>query len=260
MEKEANLILKFAMDAAAIMLSNGAETSRVEDTIAHIVKSFTNYPVESFVTTTGIITTIEYKDDYILTMVRRINKRSVNLEKVSLVNDLSRRLERKIITLQEAIEELEYINNKKPYSPKVRVLVGGICCAGFSIMLGGYILDTVGAFITGVVLSIFLDIFNKNNFSTFTVNTLGGFVVAVCVLALLKLNIGVYMNIMIISSIMILVPGVGITNALRDILSGDYLSGTSRLLEATLIAVCIAIGVGIVLSTSVYIFNIGEIL
>ena len=44
-----------------------------------------------------------------------------------------------------------------------------------------------------------------------------------------------------------LVPGVAITNAIRDIMAGDFLSGTARVVEAVLIAVAIASGVGPVL-------------
>ena len=53
------------------------------------------------------------------------------------------------------------------------------------------------------------------------------------------------MDIVIISSIMPLVPGVAITNAVRDSLQGDYISGCARILEAFLIAGAIAIGVGL---------------
>lgn len=248
MSRQSSVVLKLAMDAAEIMLSNGAETNRVEETMEYILKTFTSYTVESFVTTTGIISTIEYSNDDILTMVRRIKKRSVNLEKVSLVNDLSRRLERKIITLDEAIVELEYIRNKSPYKTPVRILIAGVCCASFSLMFGGYFLDTIGAFITGSLLFTCLNYFNKTKLSSFMINILGGCIVAISVLTLLHFNIGIYMDTMIISSIMILVPGVALTNAVRDVLAGDYLSGISRILDAVLVAVCIAIGVGAILS------------
>ena len=53
------------------------------------------------------------------------------------------------------------------------------------------------------------------------------------------------MDVVIISSIMPLVPGVAITNAVRDTLQGDYLSGMARILEVFLKAAAIALGVGV---------------
>ena len=58
-------------------------------------------------------------------------------------------------------------------------------------------------------------------------------------------------DILIISSIMLLVPGLAITNAIRDTVSGDYLSGVARATEAFLVAIAIAAGIGVVLSMSI---------
>ena len=62
-----------------------------------------------------------------------------------------------------------------------------------------------------------------------------------------EIALGNSFSIIIIGSLMPLVPGVAITNAIRDIMAGDFLSGTSRLVEAILIAVSIAGGAGIAL-------------
>ncbi|MDD5934598.1 MAG: threonine/serine exporter family protein, partial [Clostridiales bacterium] len=48
----------------------------------------------------------------------------------------------------------------------------------------------------------------------------------------------------IAGSIMPMLPGVALTNAFRDTLQGDYVSGTARLVEAIVIAVSLAIGIG----------------
>lgn len=53
------------------------------------------------------------------------------------------------------------------------------------------------------------------------------------------------LNVIIIASIMPLVPGVAITNAVYDTLHGDYISGAARMLEAFVTAAAIAIGVGL---------------
>ena len=61
-----------------------------------------------------------------------------------------------------------------------------------------------------------------------------------------KINLD--MDIVIVSAIMPIVPGVAITNAIRDTLQGDYLSGCARILEAFLKAASIALGVGLGMS------------
>ena len=54
------------------------------------------------------------------------------------------------------------------------------------------------------------------------------------------------MDKIIIGSIIRLVPGVALTNSIRDFFHGDYLSGAIRMLDAFLIGGCIAVGVGFV--------------
>ena len=65
---------------------------------------------------------------------------------------------------------------------------------------------------------------------------------------LMRLNL-MYMIIwlpaIIASAIMPLVPGIAFTNGIRDIANGDYISGAVRMLDATLIFLSIAVGVGV---------------
>ncbi len=52
-------------------------------------------------------------------------------------------------------------------------------------------------------------------------------------------------ELLIISSIMLLLPGVAFTTAVRDILNGDYISGMGRMLEAIVTALSVAAGAGV---------------
>jgi uncharacterized membrane protein YjjP (DUF1212 family) len=49
----------------------------------------------------------------------------------------------------------------------------------------------------------------------------------------------------LIGCLMPLVPGVSFTNAIRDIAAGNYISGLVRLVDAIVVALGIAIGVGV---------------
>ena len=55
-----------------------------------------------------------------------------------------------------------------------------------------------------------------------------------------------------IGSIMLLVPGLSITNAIRDTIAGDLISGLIRAAEAFLVAISIAVGTGMVMSIWIY--------
>jgi uncharacterized membrane protein YjjB (DUF3815 family) len=124
-----------------------------------------------------------------------------------------------------------------------------LASCGFAIMFGGEIPDAIATIFCGIVLSIvMLDLGPKigRGFIT-TILAAAAITVTATAVSYVSyhfLHISFQTNYMIIGAIMSLVPGLAMTTAFRDILQGDYLSAGSRILEALMVAVCVAIGIG----------------
>lgn len=248
-------ILKFAIDSGAVMLQNGAETTRVEDTMIRLLKVYAFKENDVFATPTGIFGSIVDDDGNIITMVRRISTRTINLEKVALINNLSRNLVSEQITLDAAIIQLNLISNKPSYKNSYKYLASGISSGCFAFIFGGSFYDALNAFITGFLLYVFLIFLEKRNVIGPITNIMGGAFVAVVAGLIYHMGLGNSTDMAIIGSIMPLVPGVAFTNAVRDIIFGEYLSGTTRMVDAMLIAICVATGVGIGLGIIFYVIG-----
>ena len=54
------------------------------------------------------------------------------------------------------------------------------------------------------------------------------------------------MDMISIGNIMLLIPGIALTNSLRDMFSGNTLAGLMRFIEALLLAMTIAFGFALV--------------
>ena len=115
-------------------------------------------------------------------------------------------------------------------------------------MFGGDIKDFIGATLIGAVIKIIAVICQKLNINDFFINSLCGGITAFLAIILIKLHICSNIDKTIIGSIMLLVPGLTITNAIRDTIAGDILSGVTKTAEAIFVAVSIAVGTGAVLS------------
>lgn len=255
MEKsEIKNLLVLSILAGKIMLRNGAETYRVEDTITRICKSRDIDFVETFVTPTGIFLSVEHEDD-LFSYIKRINSISIDLHKIEMVNDFSRKFVSTDMTISEGIKNLTIIDKAMPYSNKIRYLFGGIAGSFFTLMFGGSFLDFIASFITSMSLVILLDLIKKLPITFFLSNVIGGIFVTLFAVILYSLGIGTNINNIIIGCLMLLVPGVAITNAIRDSISGDFLSGISRTVEAIIIALAIALGVGVTLRMIINIFG-----
>ena len=241
---DAQLLMKTAALAGELMLCSGAETYRVEDTMHHILKTADNLEMaEVLVIMTGITATIKQKDENVISIVKRVNSRSTNMSLIMEVNDISRRYCGEEITLEEAYKELSGLKKNIYSRLENRLGVLGLC-VGFAIFFGGGIREMLVTLLVGLVLTGCMTIGEKMQFHAFLQDVFGAFGIAVSSLLLSNL-VKVNLDTVIISSIMPMVPGVAITNAVRDTLQGDYLSGSARVLEAFLKAAGIAVGIAI---------------
>ena len=239
-------IIHIAAEAGKIILENGGETYRVEQTITMICKSYGIPRTESFVTPTGIMISITNDENQTISLIRRIHIRTVNLSKVSMINNLSRELVSNPLSIEDIRKKIDFINNMSPYSHKTTTF-SSACSAGFfTLLFGGNYKDFFVAFLIGALInciSLFLDKFDVNSFLK---NMLCGSLAAFIALVATSLHLVGNMDTIIIGSIMLLVPGIAITNAIRDTIAGDLVSGISRSIEALFIAVAIAAGTSII--------------
>ncbi|BCZ46298.1 membrane protein [Clostridium gelidum] len=246
-----NKLIKISTLAGKIMLESGAETYRVEETISRICIAYGAHTADSFVIPTGIMVTITHYDE-VATLVKRITSRGVDLNKIDAINDLSRRVQTETIDLCDFNKELIKISTEPRYSPTITLLCSSISAGCFSIMFGGTVKDFFAASLIGAIIKIVMIIFQKLNINEFFVNSFCGGLCAILAIMLLKLNLCSNLDKTIIGSIMLLVPGLIITNAIRDTIAGDFLSGITKASEAFLIAVSIAVGTGGILSIFIY--------
>ena len=244
------MLLSFAIDLGEVMLRNGAETHRVEDTLERILSVSKDSMPETFVTPTGIFASIQsplYGGT--ITKFKRISERSINLEKVTKANSLSRNFVEGKISLVKGFDELEKIDGIKPFNTALVLLMHGLVCFAFALLFNGCFTDGLVAFAVGVLLGITNNLMSRRT-SPFLASLIGGASITIYTMVFYCLGMVISYETVITGSIMPLVPGVAITNAVRDIMNGDFLSGASRVTEAIITAVAVAASVGVVLSVS----------
>lgn len=240
------LIVDTAVLAGEIMLSSGAETYRVEDTMEHILKTSRCESIEALALMTGIVATINGDEmDAPVTVVKTINDRSTNLNNIIKVNAISRKYCGGNLTLEEAYEQLKCVDEKQYIRTVFNIATVGIA-VGFAMMFGGSFIDVIATMFVGLLLAGCISagkIIKMNSILADVISCMGIAMLTMLIKAFAIPEIN--MDIVIISTIMPIVPGVAITNAIRDTLQGDYLSGSARILEAFLKAASIALGIGI---------------
>lgn len=237
-------ILELSFRMGETLLENGAEISRVQETMERVARAYQVEHLDVYVLTNAIFADGKENGVQRSTRLRYVPSASTHLGRICAVNQLSREIALGLHTVEEAFAQLEEIRTL-PYSPMpTAVLSCAIGSAAFSYLFGGTWADAAVAFFCGVALELFLFFTGKKGMSKFMTNLSASALVTLIGGAVFLLGAGNNMDKIIIGSIIRLVPGVALTNSIRDFFHGDYLSGAIRMLDAVLVGGCIALGVG----------------
>lgn len=244
---DTNRIIHVAAEAGRIILQSGGETYRVEETITRICSAFNLKNADSFVTPTGIIVSADDENKMTISLVKRIRYRTVDLEKMSSVNQLSRSIKNNNLSVDFVESELLRIDKIQKYNGKTVVICSCFGAAFFTLLFGGNLRDFSAAFFIGGIIKCVTILLSNVKINDFFINIVGGSLGSLLAINLVRFNFGSHVDKITIGAIMLLVPGLAITNAIKDTISGDLVAGISRAVEAFLIAIAIAIGSGTVL-------------
>lgn len=241
-------LLNITTQVGFYLLENGAEIYRVEDSIQRICAAYGVEDVDVFAVPTTIIVTINPPGGSTLTKTKRIYSRSTDLDRIYRLNDLSFDIVQEKPSLQEVERRLDAIVARPDYNLFMQVFAYALAAFGFTLFFGGNLRDAVCSLTLGAAIRLIgrgLDMFHTNSFF---INTLCSGATALLAVFWYEIGAAPHIDKMVIGAMMNLVPGVALTNSMRDIIAGDLLAGQAKLVEALLAATAMALGAGLVLS------------
>jgi len=243
---QANECLYRILDIGQEMLQCGGEISRVEDSIHRLCMAFGAERADVFTITSNIQVTIYSHRFGAVTQTRRVKGVSYDLQRLERLNDLCRHICRDRLSLEETERRLEQIHQELPLGFGLQILSYALVSASFSLFFGGSMRDAVASGAIGVVLKCLDRMIRKTEanglLSALLCSCFGGLLAALAV----KTGLGQSVEMISIGNIMLLIPGIALTNSLRDMFSGNTMSGMLRFLEAIIMALVIALGFALV--------------
>lgn len=240
----AQLVLNTCLKAGKIMMESGSEVYRVEDTMKRIALNAGFDDIQTYVTATGLV--VGFPSE-LNSQVAQVTQQSINLEKVTAVNQGSRQFADGELSLPDFYRYLIEVDQLTPDFPYLwKIIAAGIVSSTLMIILNGTWFDFVPTFIIGMIGFAVHTFFGSKLQMNFLNDFLAALIIGLLSLIAVKASLAHDVNSLIIGSIMPLVPGLAITNAFRDIMAGHLISGVARGTEALFIAG--AIGGGIIIA------------
>ena len=220
----------------------GAETFRVEDTIRRILLAY-GIECEVFAIPNCLTISFEAANGKPLTIMKRIGFHGNDLDAVEQFNALSRRICRETPEVEVAVQWLEETQAAcRKYSLPVYYLGHYLGAFGYCFVFGGTLRDSLWAGLLGLIIGLVNGFLNRLEVNPFFRTIAASFFMAAPAYLVASLGWMDSVDSSIIGALMILVPGLLITNSMRDIIYGDTNSGINRIVQVLLSAFAIALG------------------
>ena len=237
----ADKILCLALDIGEGILLSGGEINRVENTIERVCHAYGAKHSEVFTINSLIVAAVRLEDGSYSNQIRRVTGESTNLCRLESLNALSRKICREKTPIDEALALVKKTKNEKPY-PAVFYLIGAMLgAAAFAIYFGGNWLDAIAAALIGIVIKM-IDSKRPSYINKMASTVICSFIGGMLSYLITMLGLGNNVDIIMIGTIMLLAPGAYFGYALRDLLFGDFLAGSLKIIQAILLAAMIALG------------------
>lgn len=223
--------VEYVCSIAAKMIENGAEISRAEDSAYRLLKSFgcINYAV--FCLSSLVIVCA----DGVIVM-NRIYDNNLNLSELDRLNTMSR-------CICSGVEPINRRSQEYPLLCRFSAII--LATGSFCVYFGGTLSDAAFSGIVGIIISLLPRISSTSFAQIFIQSITAG------VLSYVPLLLGISSQpaMIMIGTIMLLIPGIAIGSAIRDIMLSDTISGLVELTQSLFYALAIALGfcVGVVL-------------
>lgn len=241
-KQEQSHLMKCLLDMGALLLDCGAEINRVEDTLGRMGRAYGADSFNAFVIPSFISISFHFPGHEAVSETLRIySTGSTDFYRLEKLNAISRECSRTPLVLDELRERLDKIAaGEKPFSMAFwgSVLGGG----GFAVFFGGNLWDGLVGAVFGAIICLLKRMIGRTELMTVASNLIVSFIIGLGVGLVSLLIPALHMDKILIGDIMLLIPGLTLTNGIRNTLLGNTISGVVRLAEALIWAGSLAGG------------------
>jgi len=233
-------IVTLCGQVGTVLLENGAETARVENTVEYVGRAAA-LPVICHATMTGIFVSSERSAT---TRIFKVRVGDFNLQKVDEINTLSRAFTSREITFHKLQEEVDRVDHEtKDFSWLTKCFGAGLVSMPPMLLFKATWGDLGLAFFVGIIGYVASQIVGHHTKIPYIPVAIGSLFISMLAHFLGVYGIAHDANYIIISALMPLVPGVPMTNSMREIIEKNTISGLVRATDAIMSGIAIGSGV-----------------
>lgn len=251
-----NCLLDLATNLGYELSMSGAETFRVEESVSRVLAAY-GVQADVFAIPNYLMVSILTEDGTPITRMRRIGTHGNDLDAVEKFSGLSRAYCNRKPDPREGIKWLDHVRNQLvKYSKPMEYLGDFLGSGGFALLFGGNWMDSFCSGICGILVGFISNFLEKRRANPFFRTIATSFFMALLAYGFGAIGLAPNPDAVTIGALMILVPGLLFTNAMRDIIYGDTNSGINRIVQVFLTAIAIALGTAVAWRMADYLWGV----
>ncbi len=235
-------LLDCIMELGEQMLLSGAEVHRVEDSLQRMLGACGTRRTDVFIIPSSMVVTIHTQEGEVLTQTRRITGSSMDYERLHRLNALSREICEKRLPPEEIVQRLCAIEAAKPRPVWTEYLCYAVISGAFTAFFGGGPAEAGISFVIGAIVRLMMEVGDRTIRNRIFSKFLASLTATALTMLSVQLGLIPHADQVIIGAIMTLLPGIGLTTALKELFIGDSIAGLLRTIEACITALSIAAG------------------
>lgn len=241
MDEKQREISRLVAKAGQMLLQHGAESSLVSDVSRRLGIAVGADDVEISLSASSLVITTMI-DDHCMTTARRAPDRGINMRAVTEIQRICIMSEKGLLDCHEAAIKLDAISPER-YNRWLVVVMIGLSCASFSRLAGGDWPVFMMTFFASSLGMIVRQEIGHRHFNPLLNFGITAFVTTLISSQAVIYNIGSTPFLAMASSVLMLVPGFPLINAVADMVKGYVNMGIARWTFATLLTLSTSIGI-----------------
>ncbi|WP_372881380.1 threonine/serine exporter ThrE family protein [Psychromonas sp.] len=234
-------LTRIAVKAGQLLHQHGAESRLVEQTTQRIGLALGAQGMELSVSPDAIVITSLF-EGHCITTTRRCYDRGINMQMVCDVMRICVMAEKQLL---DAAQVKERLNRLKPmkYNRWLVVLMIGFSCSSFSHFFGGDLAVYITTFFASAGAMLIRQELAHRHHNPFVNFAVAAFVATTIASIGVIFEFGEKPEIAMAASVLLLVPGFPLINAVSDMLKGHISMGIARWVFASILTVSVSVGI-----------------
>jgi uncharacterized membrane protein YjjP (DUF1212 family) len=246
----AETLADYLVEIGGTLVSYGCPSYRLEEVI-RVVADLEGFTAQAFAIPTGLFVSVQRIGASgphaapILRMVR-VKEWGTNLERLVLVDRIFNDVADRKTPIEDARRRLRELELRPPpYPPALRWLAAAIVSGSAAVFFRGGAVEVLVAAATGLMVAVFAWALSKNPSGRFLVDFLGGLTAAMLAWGFTRIQPELSREVIVLSGVIALVPGMTLTTALAELAQKNLVSGAARLMEAFVAFLSILFGIAL---------------